>query len=509
MDEALTYLLGRFEKIRCLHETPRGEVWLGADATGRPVIYKRLRRTGLPLAKLQALAHPLWPEVYAFVETADETHILEECVQGEPMTHRLETERYLTEREARALLLALADGLAALHGVGILHRDIKPGNLIEQRAGSQLTIRLIDFDAARELHDGAPDTTYLGTRGYAPPEQYGYGATDARSDIYALGVTVRELLGPAYHGSLARVLDRATEVDPKCRYPSVAALVRDVRYGRRLRLAKRFAAVVLALVLAAGVYLFYLAQTQPKKIEELEETPVEELMRHPEELAPGTRREDVQKEERERQGQPPNGTTVMEIPGAAPPDGAKPEATGSAASDDANNAAGNSGGASEAPPREEIRAHYYFSDDCWNAWTDAFDYPVNNASNTVYIPAGVWSTWAGDDTARTFPDDAYWHVRVHVTNTTQETFAAPVLHMEYDGGTQTVVQNYEAPPLAPGGSIDFDLPLAGLAIADPGREGYTGHDMTLELRGIDHEIYGARSAVSFVPRTMPANFGNW
>lgn len=100
MDEALTYLLGRFEKIRCLHKTPRGEVWLGADAAGRPVIYKRLRRTGLPLAKLQALAHPLWPEVYAFVEAAGETHVLEEYVQGEPMTRRLETGRYLTEREA-------------------------------------------------------------------------------------------------------------------------------------------------------------------------------------------------------------------------------------------------------------------------------------------------------------------------------------------------------------------------------------------------------------------------
>lgn len=505
MDEALTYLLGRFEKIRCLHKTPRGEVWLGADAAGRPVIYKRLRRTGLPLAKLQALAHPLWPEVYAFVEAAGETHVLEEYVQGEPMTRRLETGLYLTEREARTMLLALADGLAALHGAGILHRDIKPGNLIEQPGG---TVRLIDFDAARMMHGGAPDTTYLGTRGYAPPEQYGYGATDARSDIYALGVTVRELLGPAYHGSLARVLDRATEVDPKRRYPSVAALVRDVRYGRRLRMAKGFAIALTVFVFAAA-YLFYLAQTHPGKIEELETTPVEELVRHPEELAPDTRREDVRETERKKEGMPPGGTTVTEIGGGAPSDGAKPQAAGSAAPDDANSAAGNSSGASGAPPREEIRAHYYFNDDCWNAWTDAFDYPVNNASNTVYIPAGVWSTWAGDDTARTFPDDAYWHVRVHVTNTTQETFAAPVLHMEYDGGTQTVVQNYEAPPLAPGGSIDFDLPLAGLAIADPGREGYTGHDMTLELRGIDHEIYGARSTISFVPREMPANFGNW
>ena len=151
MDEAKSYLFGQFEKVRCLRETARGEVWLGADRAGRPVIYKRIRRIGLPLAELKALAHPLWPEIYAFAEDAEagETHILEECVQGEPLSRRIETEHYLTEREARRYLLALADGLAVLHAHRILHRDIKPENLIEQRDG---TIRLIDFDAARRMH---------------------------------------------------------------------------------------------------------------------------------------------------------------------------------------------------------------------------------------------------------------------------------------------------------------------------------------------------------------------
>ena len=160
MDEAESYLFGLFEKVRCLRET----------------------------------------------------HILEECVQGEPLSRRIETEHYLTEREARRCLLALADGLAVLHAHRILHRDIKPENLIEERDG---TIRLIDFDAARvmgaEGEEKAADTIYLGTRGYAPPEQYGYGATDARSDIYALGMTMQELLGPDYHGSLARICRRASE----------------------------------------------------------------------------------------------------------------------------------------------------------------------------------------------------------------------------------------------------------------------------------------------------------
>ena len=460
MDEAESYLFGLFEKVRCLRETARGEVWLGADRAGRPVIYKRIRRTGLPLAELKALSHPLWPEIYAFFEdaAAGETHILEECVQGEPLSRRIETEHYLTEREARRYLLALADGLAVLHAHRILHRDIKPENLIEERDG---TIRLIDFDAARvmgaEGEEKAADTVYLGTRGYAPPEQYGYGATDARSDIYALGMTMQELLGPDYHGSLARICRRASEVDPKRRYQNICALVRDVRYGRRIRFAKGMAALAILAVLAVAAYLFYLAQAKPEKLEELETTPVEELVRHPEELKPNTRRDDVKKKEQEAQP-PSGGATVIQTGGGEEASGAKAAET---AADDAKDKAAE-------PAAEEEKPR--------------------------------------DDDARIFPDGAAWHIRVNVQNTTQNTYPAPVLHMEYNDGAETTVRDYEAPALVPGGSIDFDVPLAGLRIVNPGEEGYHARTMQLEVRGIDHQLFGGQMPIDFIPKARP-NFG--
>ena len=380
MDEAESYLFGLFEKVRCLRETARGEVWLGADRAGRPVIYKRIRRTGLPLAELKALSHPLWPEIYAFFEdaAAGETHILEECVQGEPLSRRIELEHYLTEREEKAA-----------------------------------------------------DTVYLGTRGYAPPEQYGYGATDARSDIYALGMTMQELLGPNYHGSLARICRRAAEVDPKRRYQNICALVRDVRYGRRIRFVKGMAALAILAVLAVAAYLFYLAQAKPEKLEELETTPVEELVRHPEELKPNTRRDDVKKKEQEAQP-PSGGATVIQT-----------------------------GGGEEA---------------------------------------------SGAKAAETAADDAAWHIRVNVQNTTQNTYPAPVLHMEYNDGAETTVRDYEAPALVPGGSIDFDVPLAGLRIVNPGEEGYHARTMQLEVRGIDHQLFGGQMPIDFIPKARP-NFG--
>ena len=87
----------------------------------------------------------------------------------------------------------LCEVLVFLHGYGIIHRDIKPSNLLLAPDGH---IRLIDFDAAREGKPSADnDTRLLGTRGYAPPEQYGFAQTDSRADIYAAGVTMKQLLG--------------------------------------------------------------------------------------------------------------------------------------------------------------------------------------------------------------------------------------------------------------------------------------------------------------------------
>lgn len=501
MDEALAYLLAQLETVRCLRKTARGETWLGMDQAGRPVIYKRLHRTGLPLAKLQKLAHPLWPEVYAFFEdeAAGETHVVEEYVQGEPMARRIETGAYLTEREARALLLALAGGLAVLHAHGILHRDIKPGNLLEPKGGPA-AVRLIDFDAAREMKGGEADTCYLGTKGYAPPEQYGYAATDARSDIYALGMTVRELLGPAYHGSLTRILDRATEIDPKRRYPSVAALVRDLRYGRRLRFLRGAVAFGLVMLLSTSGYAFYLAQMKPEKLEELETTPVEELLEHPEELAPTVRRAEVREKEREKLA-PPSGQTVVPTPGGDTAQDAvnqKPAEKAPATQEPETAPA-----TEEAKPREEIRVHYSMDDYCFNAWTDAYDYPIQNASGLSYIPPSTWQTWEGDDNVRFFPEGAHWHIHVNVTNTTQETFPAPALHMEYDDGAATVVRDYAAPALMAGGSIDFDVPLAGLRIVNPGEEGYHAREMRLSVRGIDHELFSGSTHIDFIPKERP------
>lgn len=123
------------------------------------------------------------------------------------------SERTFSEKEAVELLLELCAAIKSLHKAGVIHRDIKPSNII---CGNDGHIRLIDFDSARlRVEFQSRDTEILGTGGYAAPEQYGFMQTDDRSDIYAFGVTMEEILGEnADKPKFRRIIKRCTQFDP-------------------------------------------------------------------------------------------------------------------------------------------------------------------------------------------------------------------------------------------------------------------------------------------------------
>ena len=133
----------------------------------------------------------------------------------------------------------LCDAVSELHesfDPPVIHRDLKPSNIMV-RNGIPV---IIDFGIAREMHESEEsDTTHLGTRGYAPPEQFGYEQTTVRSDVYALGLLLYYLFegqtptqtvlrqhfaSPRIPAELQRVMTYATKFDPKERYESVAEL---------------------------------------------------------------------------------------------------------------------------------------------------------------------------------------------------------------------------------------------------------------------------------------------
>lgn len=171
-------------------------------------------------------------------ERDDELVVIMEYVRGRTL-HDEVYERDPSLALACEWFPVLCDGVIELHedfAMPLIHRDLKPSNVIVN--GSSLTI--IDFGIARAFReDAAADTAPFATRAYAPPEQFGYGQTDVRSDVYALGMVLYFLLTernptadlvkrgfnePEIPPALRRVLLRACAFDPQGRYQSVRAL---------------------------------------------------------------------------------------------------------------------------------------------------------------------------------------------------------------------------------------------------------------------------------------------
>ena len=240
------------QEIELLHQSDKSTITLILDTeTKRRMVEKRLRGEYPLYHRLETLKHPYLSQIYLVEQETDECIVLEEYIEGVSLRRATLSERALTRA-----LLELCDVLQYLHSQGILHRDIKPENILLAPDGH---IRLIDFDAAREPKtDGVQDTQLLGTRGYAPPEQYGFSQTDCRADLYALGATFQELLGPiSRKRRWKRILRKCTAMDPKDRYRSAQQIKWAVYCGRIHRwLIRPVVTICLLLILLFTATLF-------------------------------------------------------------------------------------------------------------------------------------------------------------------------------------------------------------------------------------------------------------
>jgi hypothetical protein len=249
---AQEYLHNNFTLIRVLKQTDQSSISIVSDADKIFYVLKQSRRTGLPYRQLQELQHPALPRIYSVQETDGETTVLEEYINGKNLA-ALTAAGPLPEKQVQDIALQICQALTFLHGHKILHRDIKPSNIIQQPDGR---VKLIDFDAARTLHeDAASDTRLLGTKGFAPPEQYGFAQTDGRSDLFALGKTMAVLLGPTYHGRLTPIIKKATQIDAAQRYADAAGMSRALQQSTWRYAGLHYLLPGLAILLvAAGIW---------------------------------------------------------------------------------------------------------------------------------------------------------------------------------------------------------------------------------------------------------------
>ena len=205
-------LIGRYEVIRELGRGAMGTVHLARDTTlGRLVALKtfrtphddsdpedsaiRRRRTLREAQRAGTLSHPNVITIYDLLETADDDesfHIVMEYVEGQGLDARMRARGPMKLADAAPLLDQIAAALDHLHARGIVHRDVKPGNVLVSDDGR---VKITDFGIARHEDQAATlDTDVYGTPHYMAPEQIQGRAIDARTDVFSLGVLLYEML---------------------------------------------------------------------------------------------------------------------------------------------------------------------------------------------------------------------------------------------------------------------------------------------------------------------------
>lgn len=244
-----------YHLISTLKSSGKGDIQLVA-ADGKLYV-RRYREISQEL--FQRIRDVSCPYLERLVEQSrDENgaYFISEYIEGIPAS-----ERAFSEKEAVKSLLELCAAIKALHRAGVIHRDIKPSNII---CGNDWHIRLIDFDSARlRVEFQSRDTEILGTGGYAAPEQYGFMQTDDRSDIYAFGVTMEEILGEnAEKPKFRRIIRRCTQFDPDRRFRDISAAGRAIKRAVMPDFLPFAAAGGIAVAIVIAVY-FLRGNSQP------------------------------------------------------------------------------------------------------------------------------------------------------------------------------------------------------------------------------------------------------
>ena len=231
-DYLTSVLEKEYNTVRVMKENERGVVILLCHKqSGQRFVFHRYKGNGDVYQKLLESSCPGLPQILEVAQKDGMVAVLEEYVQGDPLSLLLEADLFTAEQTCR-IARQICQALWVLHSLGAVHRDVKPENVILR--GDQAV--LIDFDASRVVKsDKKEDTQVLGTTGYAPPEQYGMAQTSAQSDIYALGVMMNVMLTGEHpsqklaSGHLGRVIQRCTQISPGRRYKNVLRLIEDIR----------------------------------------------------------------------------------------------------------------------------------------------------------------------------------------------------------------------------------------------------------------------------------------
>ena len=262
-----SYLINRYEIIMKIGSGGMADVYKAKDhVLNRLVAIKVLKQeystdaTFVKKFRVEAqsaagLSHPNIVNVYDVGEDDGVYFIVMELVQGITLKNYIDMKGKLDIREALNISVQIASGLSAAHENRIIHRDIKPQNIIMSRDGK---VKVTDFGIAKVADSTTVTTTAAGTVHYISPEQARSGYSDERSDIYSLGITMYEMvtgrvpfegetnvavalmhiqseitpprqLEPSIPVSFEKIILKCTQKKPERRYASARELIADLR----------------------------------------------------------------------------------------------------------------------------------------------------------------------------------------------------------------------------------------------------------------------------------------
>lgn len=278
---------GRYEILKEIGHGGMSTVFLAMDnRMNKQWAIKEIRRSGrdandemyshslqAEANMMKALDHGALPHIQDIIDQGETFCVVMDYIEGDSLDRVINEYGAQPEEKVLEWAMQICDVLSYLHSQHppIIYRDMKPGNVMLKPDGN---IKIIDFGIAREYKQNMADTTVLGTRGYAPPEQYN-GRTDPRSDIYALGMTMHHLLTgldprakdyeyrpvrqirPEISDGVEAIIEKCVQPAAENRYQTCADLMYDLQHpelvtkGHKRRQRRRLWSFISCLILTA------------------------------------------------------------------------------------------------------------------------------------------------------------------------------------------------------------------------------------------------------------------
>ena len=240
--KAMDHTLGRYVAIKVLK-----------DEFSQDVNFVTKFRTEASSAA--GLEHPNIVNIYDVGSQSDFHYIVMELIEGITLKTYIEKKGQLTFKEAASIAIQVGRGIEAAHNKGIIHRDIKPQNIIISTEGK---VKVTDFGIAKAATSNTISSDVMGSVHYSSPEQARNGFVDGKSDIYSLGIVMYEMItgrvpfdgdstvavaiqhlqeempsprtyAPELPISMEKIILKCTQKSPDRRYDNITALLSDLR----------------------------------------------------------------------------------------------------------------------------------------------------------------------------------------------------------------------------------------------------------------------------------------